>query len=76
MLDYGEAAQDSPSWLSAASYDKKLQATKMVQLFRTHDPAVRKAAVLCLTEEKARQRLKFRPAVLSCHKTTPRAAEP
>ena len=43
---------------------KKMQATKMVQLFRSNDPGVRKAAALRLVEEKGRQRLKFRPAAL------------
>ena len=43
---------------------KKMQATKMVQLFRSHDPGVRKAVALRLVEEKERQRLKFRPAAL------------
>ena len=43
---------------------KKLQASKMVQLFTSYDPGVRKVADLRLLEEKKRQRLKFRPAVL------------
>ena len=41
---------------------KKLQATRMVQLFRSHDPGVRKAADFRLAEERERQRMKFRPA--------------
>ena len=45
-------------------YKKKLQATRMVQLFRSHDPGVRKAADFRLAEERGRQRIKFRPAYL------------
>ena len=55
---------------------KNMHATKMVQLFRSSDPAVRKAADLHLSGEKERQRLKFRPAAPSYLKTIPRAAEP
>ena len=36
----------------------------MVQLFRSHDPGVRKAADFRLAEERGRQRMKFRPADL------------
>ena len=43
---------------------KKLQATKMVQLFSSSDPGVRKAADLRLEDEGGRQRVKFRPAAL------------
>ena len=43
---------------------KKLQASKMVQLITSQDPGVRKVADLRLLEEKKRQRIKFRPAVL------------
>ena len=43
---------------------KKLQASKMVQLITFHDPGVRKVADLRLLEERKRQRMKFRPAVL------------
>ena len=43
---------------------KKLQASKMVQLITSHDPGVRKVADLRLLEERKRQRMKFRPAVL------------
>ena len=35
----------------------------MVQLFRSTDPGVRKAADLCLLEERRGQRLKFKPAM-------------
>jgi hypothetical protein len=41
-----------------------LQASKIVQLFTSHDPGVRKVADLRLVEEKKRKRIKFRPAVL------------
>ena len=43
---------------------KKLQASKMVQVIMSHDPGVRKVADLRLLEEKKRQILKFKPAVL------------
>ena len=49
---------------SLVTQHKKLQAVKMVQLFRSHDRGVRKVADLRLAEEKGRQRLKFRPATL------------
>ena len=36
----------------------------MVKLFSSSDPGVRKAADLLLVEERKRQRMSFRPAVL------------
>ena len=49
---------------SLISLYKKLQATKMVQLFTSRDQGVREAAVLRLEQEEGRQRMKFRPAAL------------
>ena len=49
---------------SLVKQHKKLQASKMVQLIMSHDPGVRKVADLRLLEERKRQRMKFRPAVL------------
>ena len=49
---------------SLVKQHKKLQASKMVQLITSHDPGVRKVADLRLLEERKRQRMKFRPAVL------------
>ena len=49
---------------SLVSLYKRMQATRMVQLLTSLDPGVRKAGDLHLVEERARQRLKFRPASL------------
>ena len=49
---------------SLVSLYKRMQATRMVQLLTSLDPGVRKAGDLQLVEERARQRLKFRPASL------------
>jgi hypothetical protein len=49
---------------SLVSLYKTVQATRMVQLLTSLDPGVRKAGDLHLVEERARRRLKFRPAVL------------
>ena len=50
---------------------KKMKATRMVQLFTSRDPSVRKAAELHLEEERKSLRAKYRPAefvddLLSC----------
>ena len=49
---------------SLVSLYKKQQAVRMVQLFSSSDPGVRKAADLLLVEERKRQRKSFRPAAL------------
>jgi len=49
---------------SLVSLYKKQQAVRMVQLFSSSDPGVRKAADLLLVEERKRQRMSFRPAML------------
>ena len=49
---------------SLVSLYKKMQAIRMVQLFTSSDPGVRKAASLRLEEERRRQRMKFQPAGL------------
>ena len=49
---------------SLISQYKKLQPTKMVQLFTSRDQGVREAAVLRLAQEEGRQRMKFSPAAL------------
>ena len=41
---------------------KKMQATRMVQLFSSNDPGVRMAAELHLEEERRIQRRRFKPA--------------
>ena len=49
---------------SLVSLHKRMQALKMVQLFTSRDPGVRKVAHLHFAEERSRQRLKFRPGAL------------
>ena len=49
---------------SLVSLYKKLQATKMVQLFLSHDSGVRETADLRLAEEERRKRLAFKPAIM------------
>ena len=49
---------------SLVSLYKRQQATRMVQLFTSGDKGVRKAADLCLVEERGKQRMKFKPATL------------
>ena len=43
---------------------EKLLAMKMVQLLVSREYGVQKAADLCLSEEKKKQRMKFKPAAL------------
>ena len=61
---------------SLISQYKKLQATKMVQLFTSRDQGVREAAVLRLEQEEGRQRMKFRPAALVDSIITEEPSEP
>jgi hypothetical protein len=42
---------------------KRQKATRMVQVLKSSDPGVRKAANLQLEEERKKQRVKSRPAV-------------
>jgi hypothetical protein len=46
---------------------KRQKATRMVQVLKSSDPGVRKAANLQLEEERKKQRVKFRPAVLAAN---------
>ena len=43
---------------------KKQQSSRMVQLFTSEDPGVRRAVHLLLQEEERAQRARFKPAVL------------